>query len=179
MLLHLLSVILHTTFLSHQSPETGAQIYFSFFVFQQGYECDTVVDSASLLSLLPYTFYLKHQSHISDAKLDSSNHWKWCQRERCGKAVRAKTLKTTNLHQSLQNGLKHRLFNRDAGKKLDGKPPDESSTKQEEGLCVACTCRSVWCFDCEDEAHWPATCEQAEMYVKQVRQRGKQAVVNR
>ena len=167
-------MISYTTFLTHQSPETVAQIYLLCFVFSQGYECDTVVDSASLLSLLPYSFYLKHQSHINDAKLDTSKHWKWCQRERCGKAIRAKALKTTNGRQILKNGLKHRLFNRDAEKISDGKLPDESSTKQEEGICVACTCRSMWCFDCEDEAHWPATCKQAEMYVKQVRQRGKQ-----
>ncbi|KAL9954848.1 hypothetical protein ACROYT_G042431 [Oculina patagonica] len=29
---------------------------------------------------------------------------------------------------------------------------------------VACVCGTMWCFKCQEDAHWPATCEEAQVF---------------
>lgn len=31
---------------------------------------------------------------------------------------------------------------------------------------VECCCGTVWCFECQQEAHWPATCDQASKFLE-------------
>ncbi|XP_013401831.1 uncharacterized protein LOC106167576 [Lingula anatina] len=38
--------------------------------------------------------------------------------------------------------------------------------------CVGCDCGATWCFDCHEEAHWPATCDLAANYQKILKQNG-------
>ena len=109
--------------------------------------CKTVVDMVTLLSLLPYSYFVKYQSFVLNAKLERSGVWKWCQgmHGRCNKVIQAKSKnaasRTTDSH-------------------------------DEQGICVVCDCTAEWCFDCGKEPHWPTTCRQAEIYREQMLKNG-------
>ena len=109
-----------------------------------GSGCNTSVDTVTFMSLLPYSYYVKYQSYINSARLESSSNWKWCQGlgGKCQKIIRATTSEST--------------------------PCAELG----ELICVSCTCKAGWCFSCGNEAHWPATCEQATVYFELIRKKG-------
>ena len=111
-----------------------------------GHNCNMVVDVATVLLLLPYSYYIKYKRYTSNTKLESSNIWKWCQGDR-GRYRRA--IRATSAHSE-----------------------DSLDRTMEERICVSCHCGTVWCFDCGKEAHWPATCKQAQLYIEQIRKRG-------
>ena len=117
-----------------------------------GVNCNTLIDKATLLYILPYSYFLKHESYRNSAKLESSSSWKWCQGKqgRCQKIIRATSQKISS-NASYSDGSH--------GQKLG------------ERICVSCPCKATWCFDCGKEAHWPSTCEQAEFYLKLVKMR--------
>ena len=105
--------------------------------------CKTVVDTATLISLLPYSYFIRYESYVNKAKLEISKEWKWCQGASgfCTKIIRA-TARNTGPNETL-NG------------------------SSEEGICVSCSCKTQWCFDCGKEPHWPATCELAASYISE------------
>ena len=37
--------------------------------------------------------------------------------------------------------------------------------------CVQCECSLVWCFDCQQEPHWPISCDMTEKYLKMTAER--------
>ena len=37
--------------------------------------------------------------------------------------------------------------------------------------CIQCNCGEIWCFVCQEAAHWPATCEQAKIHQQLLDQR--------
>ncbi|XP_071490268.1 uncharacterized protein [Diadema antillarum] len=37
------------------------------------------------------------------------------------------------------------------------------------GIPVNCSCGTFWCSECKEEAHWPASCQQAEAYRKEAK----------
>ena len=113
-----------------------------------GYKCNTIIDMVTLLSLLPYSYYIKYKYFSSNAKLECSSIWKWCQGNEggCRKIIRAT------------------VTNTDAGGSTDG--------KLEKRICVSCPCKTNWCFDCGKEPHWPTTCKQADLYIEYIRKIG-------
>lgn len=48
--------------------------------------------------------------------------------------------------------------------KLSGALPNMASSG---GLSIICDCGSFWCSKCKQDAHWPATCNQADTYRKE------------
>ncbi|XP_064633078.1 uncharacterized protein LOC135491263 [Lineus longissimus] len=46
------------------------------------------------------------------------------------------------------------------------------SAKKDQGQNVACRCGEVWCFNCQQRPHWPATCKQAAEYSRQLHKNG-------
>ena len=55
------------------------------------HQCDTEVDRATLIFLLPYSDFIRYESHVHSAKLEASREWKWCQglQGNCEKIIRA------------------------------------------------------------------------------------------
>ena len=113
-----------------------------------GYKCNTIIDIVTLLSVLPYSYYIKYQYFSSNAKLERSSIWKWCQGKEgeCRKIIRGIAAST------------------DAEGSADG--------NLEERICISCPCKTNWCFDCGKEPHWPATCKQAVLYTEYIRMVG-------
>ena len=40
----------------------------------------------------------------------------------------------------------------------------DSSTEFSPGLPILCVCGQMWCFGCQKDSHWPASCEEAESF---------------
>ena len=121
-----------------------------------GFNCNTLVDKATLLYLLPFSYFIKHESYRNSAKLETSSNWKWCQgrQGKCQKIIRA----TSGASDALASNASCTV--------------DSHGQNLGERICVSCPCKTTWCFDCGKEEHWPATCEQAEFYVEQMKMRG-------
>ena len=113
-----------------------------------GHLCNTEIDTATLISLLPHSYFIRYESYVNKAKLEISKEWKWCQGARgiCKKIIRA-TARNSGINDTLNGSL-------------------------EEGICVTCSCKTQWCFDCGKEPHWPASCEQAAFYISVAKRRG-------
>ena len=39
-------------------------------------------------------------------------------------------------------------------------------TESSMALPILCACGRLWCFNCQNDAHWPASCEEAESFLK-------------
>ena len=101
------------------------------------YECNTVVDSITVMSLIP-SWYGKHTSRVVGRKLESSPVWRWCPYDRCSLAVKA---------------LPH--------------PSSFDGNNRPGSMPVVCGCGNIWCFSCQGKAHWPASCQQAKHFRKE------------
>ena len=113
-----------------------------------GHECDTEVDTATLISLMPHSYFIRYESYVNNAKLEVNREWKWCQglHGKCEQIIQATARKTG--------------------------PTDLVNEMLEDRICVTCSCKAQWCFDCGKEPHWPATCEQAAIFIDEAVKRG-------
>ncbi|XP_078350805.1 uncharacterized protein LOC144635590 [Oculina patagonica] len=104
-----------------------------------GYECNSAVDDVTLMSLVP-SLYGRHLTKRLDTSLEMDPEWKWCPADQCKLVVKATT------------------------------PQDRSVARDVNGVSsvqpvpVACVCGTMWCFKCQEDAHWPATCEEAQVF---------------
>jgi hypothetical protein len=102
-------------------------------------DCAETVDDATFMSLAPKS-YFKYKSIQQDKVLEVSKQWKWCPGDKCQLVA-----KMTN-----------------------GKGPetrtDYESHQQTTCLPCMCSCSQIWCFGCQEEPHWPATCDQAQNF---------------
>ena len=108
-----------------------------------GHECSTTVDHVTLISLVP-SLYGRHLAKRLDAFLEMDPKWKWCPADQCQLVVKASSSQCTS----------ERLLS-----SLDAVQP----------VPVVCVCGTMWCFKCQEDAHWPATCDEARIF----RQRNK------
>ena len=113
-----------------------------------GHECDKEVDTATLVALMPYSYFIKYESYVYNTKLEVSREWAWCQglHGKCEQIIRATTKKP--------------------------RPNDSINETLEDRICVTCSCKTQWCFDCGKEPHWPATCKQAAHFISEAMRRG-------
>lgn len=99
-----------------------------------GYQCRTVIDPITVMALIP-SWYGKHTRRIVGRELENSPMWRWCPSDRCSLAMKA---------------IPH--FSPTEQKFQPGPIP------------VVCGCGNIWCFSCQNRAHWPASCQQAEHF---------------
>ena len=52
-----------------------------------GHKCDSEITFIDLISLVPYSMYLKHQKHVMDFMIESSPCMKWCPKSSCEQVV--------------------------------------------------------------------------------------------
>ena len=103
-----------------------------------GHECSTVVDDVTLMSLLP-SWYGRHVSKRLNTFLEINPGWKWCPADQCKLVVKATTPQGPSVACDENVGSAH-------------------------PVPVACVCGTMWCFKCQEDAHWPATCEEAQVF---------------
>lgn len=104
-----------------------------------GHECSIAVDDVTLMSLVPSLFERLLAKRV-DTMLEMSPKWKWCPADRCKLVVNATTIQ-------------------DSSKTCYA---EHSGSVQP--MPVACVCGTMWCFKCQEDAHWPATCEEAREF---------------
>jgi len=101
-----------------------------------GHECTAAVDDVMLMSLLP-SLYGRHLTKRLNTFLEMNPEWKWCPTDQCKLVVKATT-------------------------------PQDPSLVSHAGIVqpfpVVCVCGTMWCFKCQEDAHWPATCEEAKIF---------------
>ena len=92
------------------------------------------------MSLLP-SWYNRYVTKRLDTSLEMDPKWKWCPSDQCKLVVKATT------------------------------PQDPSVVCREcvpvtsvQPVPVVCVCGNMWCFKCQEDAHWPATCEEARTF---------------
>lgn len=105
-----------------------------------GHGCSTTVDDVTLMSLTP-SLYGRHMAKRVDTLLEISPKWKWCPADQCKLVVKATILRDS------------RVCGTEDGGSVQPMP-------------VACVCGTTWCFKCQEDAHWPATCEEAQVFRK-------------
>ena len=104
-----------------------------------GYECNSAVDDVTVMSLVP-SLYGRHLTKRLDSSLEMDPEWKWCPADQCKLVVKATTQpKTSAVH-------------------------DTKGGSSIQPVPVVCACGSMWCFKCQNDAHWPATCEEARVF---------------
>lgn len=103
------------------------------------HECSIEVDDVTLMSLAPSLFE-RHLAKRVNTMLEISPKWKWCPADQCKLVVKGTTLQdSSKIHYAENSG---------------GVQP----------LPVVCVCGTMWCFKCQKDAHWPATCEEAQEF---------------
>ncbi|XP_022789392.1 uncharacterized protein LOC111329056 isoform X1 [Stylophora pistillata] len=107
------------------------------FVKCPAYDCNTIVDDVTLMGLLPGMFR-KLLTMRQEKAVEMSSKWKWCPRNKCNLVVKAAS---------------HKGFK--------GKEDKTAS------LPVHCSCGHTWCFSCQEEPHWPASCNEAAFFHSQ------------
>ncbi|KAK3739853.1 hypothetical protein QZH41_009099 [Actinostola sp. cb2023] len=98
------------------------------------YECTTPVDDPTILSLAPNS-YFKCWGIRRDNALQMSKDWNWCPGDQC------------------------KLVAKLTSNSIAGYPKAKSSTPS---MCTGCG--QSWCFGCQEDVHWPATCQQAQKF---------------
>ena len=102
------------------------------------YQCTALVDDVAVMSLLP-SWYPRHLTKKLEASLEVDPEWKWCPADQCKLVVKATT-------------------------------PENATAVCDEHVTsvhpvpVVCVCGNMWCFKCQEDAHWPATCEEARTF---------------
>lgn len=101
------------------------------------YDCDTTVDDVTFMGLLPNKF-LKFLTMRQEKTVERNSEWKWCPGDKCNLVVKATSLK------------------------------DAKETKEEvDPVPICCQCGHRWCFVCQEEPHWPASCAEAAFFRSQ------------
>ena len=106
-----------------------------------GHECSTTVDDVTLMLLAP-SLYGRHMAKRVDTILEICPKWKWCPADQCKLVVKATIAKDSS------------------------KVCSSEHSGRVQPLPVACLCGNTWCFKCQEDAHWPATCEEAQVFRK-------------
>ncbi|KAJ7365590.1 hypothetical protein OS493_005707 [Desmophyllum pertusum] len=104
-----------------------------------GHECNVVVDDVTLMSLVP-SLYGRHLTKMLDTFLEMDPEWKWCPADRSKLVVKA----TPPQQRSV-------VCNAERNSIVQPVP-------------VACVCGTMWCFKCQEDAHWPAACDEARPF---------------
>ena len=104
-----------------------------------GHGCNVAVDDVTLMSLVPW-LYGRHLAKRVDNFLELNPEWKWCPADQCKLVVKA-------------------TIPQDSSKVCDA---EHNGSVQP--VPVACVCGTMWCFKCQEDAHWPATCEEAQVF---------------
>ena len=104
-----------------------------------GYECSSTVDDVTLMSLVP-SLYGRHLSKRLDTFLEMDSEWKWCPADQCKLIVKATATQVTSEACDAANNASVQL------------------------VPVVCVCGTMWCFKCQEDAHWPATCQEAQIF---------------
>lgn len=107
-------------------------------------KCSEAVDDATFMLLAPKS-YFRYKSMQQDRAFEMNQEWNWCPGDKCRMVA-----KVTNA-------------------KGCGTSRDEADAKQATPLPCMCTCSQVWCFGCQEEPHWPASCEQAQSFRRQTK----------
>lgn len=62
----------------------------------QARECNSSVDTVTLLSLLPICFVDRHVARVGEATIESDpQNWAWCSNPKCQKVIRRHALRHT------------------------------------------------------------------------------------
>ena len=109
----------------------------------QEYNCRIPVDAVTAMAFLSPAQYHTHYRRLRDTTLASSTKWHRCPNPQCGRIA---------LVQSSQS---------------------ESMLDNGQAVAVRCGCGWLWCTQCKEPAHWPASCKQAETYRPLIKKTGK------
>lgn len=105
-----------------------------------GHECTRVVDDVTLMLLLP-SWYGRYRTNSHNKCLEINPEWKWCPADKCQLVVKATASRDPLVAYDRHVGSIH-------------------------PVPVVCVCGTMWCFKCQEDAHWPATCEEALVFRK-------------
>ena len=75
-----------------------------------------------------------------ETSLEMDPEWKWCPADQCNLVVKATTPQDLSVDCNIKG---------------------DTSTQP---VPVVCVCGTMWCFKCQEDAHWPATCEEAHVF---------------
>ena len=103
-----------------------------------GHGCRTLIDDVTLVFLVP-SWYSRHLERKLDSLMETSPDWKWCPADRCKLIAKTTALQCTSRVQEVP------------GTMIQSVP-------------VICSCGNMWCFKCQEDAHWPATCNEAHVF---------------
>ncbi len=108
----------------------------------QEYNCKIPVDPVTAMAFLSPAQFHAHYRRSRDTTLASSTKWHRCPNPHCGRIA------LVQLSQS------------------------DFVSHNGEAVAVRCGCGWLWCTQCKEPAHWPASCKQAETYRPLVKKRG-------
>ncbi|RUS92224.1 hypothetical protein EGW08_000077, partial [Elysia chlorotica] len=110
-----------------------------------GYNCKTKLGPSTLLSLLHVTEVSQILQRMCEYEMEICPNAKWCPSPTCGRVIKLTTKFSEMAH---------------------AKDPSA-----EDDLCldVTCACGERWCFACLSSGHWPASCEQTQIYLEKIR----------
>lgn len=99
-----------------------------------GHDCDTPVDDVTIMALLPDRFP-QFVTMRQEKALETNATWRWCPGDKCKLVVMATSHKSAQV-------------------KTEGIVP----------VPIRCDCGHNWCFACQLEPHWPASCAEAAFF---------------
>lgn len=122
----------------------------------QAFQCKSMIDKTTLLSVLPDALTHIHLTRIHDNRINGHPQWKWCPNPKCGRLVQVKEKDQSK-----------------TGSKTGLESGPEAASERVLGVPVPCECGVMWCSECQEAAHWPATCMQAEQHIQHMKDTGK------
>ena len=110
-----------------------------------GYQCNTKLGLSTLLSLLHVTEVARILQRTCEDEMEICPTAKWCPSPSCGRVIKLTT------------------------KMSDEASGEELSSAHDMCVDVTCACGERWCFACLSPGHWPARCDQAQVYMDKMR----------
>ncbi|XP_022081365.1 uncharacterized protein LOC110974212 [Acanthaster planci] len=108
------------------------------------YKCETPVDPVTTMAFLNPAQFHAHYRRCRDTALARSTRHHRCPNALCGRVAQLDSADNNSTSSSTTEGGRAR--------------------SQDAGMMVRCNCGWLWCTECREEGHWPATCQQAKDY---------------
>lgn len=101
------------------------------------FNCDIRVDDITIMALVP-NWYSRYITRKINNHMELNPEWQWCPGDQCKLVVKATTSQNPSLMQQ--------------------------EVRTRSPMPVVCVCGKMWCSQCKEDAHWPASCDEAQKF---------------
>ncbi|XP_038066873.1 uncharacterized protein LOC119736918 isoform X2 [Patiria miniata] len=127
------------------------------------YKCKTLVDPVTTMAFLSPALFHAHYRRARDTTLARSAECHRCPNALCGRVARLESDSGLSSSSSTSSSSSSSSLSSSSSSLSSSISSETLMTKM---MTVRCDCGWLWCTECKEEGHWPASCQQASNYRK-------------